>query len=192
MTDNQLHTGKDLFERIGRDDHTAFRILVDRYRNNLYGQAMAYLKDSHKAQDIVQEVFLSLWQQRRSLGSVGQPENYLFTIARNKITDEFRKKLLLPLPSQDGQAQAAYPAAEDIFYHKQLQLFIQAAVDRLPPQQKAVFELRRNEGLKYEEIASRLGISKDTVKGHLVKAMSFVRTAVRQRAGLFLFVYFFS
>ena len=77
-------TDIELFKRIAADDHHAFTLLLERHRANLFGQAMAYLKDAGKAQDIIQEVFLAIWKNRKNLEQVIQPENYLFVMARNK------------------------------------------------------------------------------------------------------------
>ena len=66
---------------------------------------MAYLKDSHKAQDVVQEVFLTIWKNRRALSDIEQPEHYLYRMVRNRILSEFRKKLVIPIPDNIEQLQ---------------------------------------------------------------------------------------
>ena len=191
LSDSFLHTEKDLFQQIANGDHDAFTRLVDRYWNNLYGQAMAYLKDSHKAQDVVQEVFLTIWKNRSSLSDIERPEHYLYTMARNRILSEFRKKLLIPIPDSMEQLQTASGApADEQLTAKQLQELVQTVVDQMPPQRRAVFELSRQEGLKYEEIAARLGISRETVKGHMVKALAQVRTFIRHALRLLFQIFF--
>lgn len=176
-TDNDI----ELFKRIAADDHYAFTLLLERHRANLYGQAMAYLKDIGKAQDVIQEVFMAIWKNRKNLEQVSQPENYLFIMARNKIVGEFRKKILQPLPEMLGASYIdsnILPA--DLLEHKQLLNLVRSEVEKMPPQRKKVFELCKFEGLKHEEIAQLMGISKNTVKVHMVQALSFIRSAIRK------------
>lgn len=191
MSDSFLHTEKDIFLQIANGNHDAFTRLVDQYWNNLYGQAIAYLKDSHKAQDIVQEVFLTIWKNRASLPDIERPQHYLYTMAKNRILSEFRKKLLIPIPDGIEQLQPASDSpADEQLATKQLRELVQAAVDQMPPQRRMVFELSRQEGLKYEEIAARLGISRETVKGHMIKALAQVRTFMRHVMRLLFQIFF--
>lgn len=191
MSDSFLHKENDIFQQIANGDHNAFTRLVDQYWNNLYGQAMAYLKDSHKAQDVVQEVFLTIWKNRRSLSDIERPEHYLYRMARNRILSEFRKKLVIPIPDNIEQLQTASDSpADEQLAAKQLQELVQTVVDQMPPQRRTVFELSRQEGLKYEEIAARLGISRETVKGHMVKALAQMRTFIRQALQLLCQIFF--
>ncbi|MET3877341.1 RNA polymerase sigma-70 factor [Chitinophaga sp. OAE865] len=191
MPESSLHTEKDIFQQIANGDHDAFTRLADQYWNNLYGQAMAYLKDSHKAQDVVQEVFLTIWKNRSSLPDIERPQHYLYTMAKNRILSEFRKKLMIPIPDDVEQLQPATDLpADERLATKQLRELVQAAVNQMPPQRRAVFELSRQEGLKYEEIAARLGISRETVKGHMIKALAQVRTFIRHALRLLLQIFF--
>lgn len=191
MSDSFLHKEKDIFQQIAESDHDAFTRLVDQYWNNLYGQAMAYLKDSHKAQDIVQEVFLIIWKNRNSLANIERPQHYLYTMAKNRILSEFRKKLLIPIPDGIEQVQRAPDSpADEQLATKQLLELAQVVIDQMPPQRRAVFELSRQEGLKYEEIAARLGISRETVKGHMVKALAQMRTFMRHALRLLVQIFF--
>lgn len=191
MSDNFLHRENDIFQQIANGDHNAFTRLVDQYWNNLYGQAIAYLKDSHQAQDVVQEVFLTIWKNRKSFSDIERPEHYLYRMAKNRILSEFRKKLVIPIPDNMEQLQTASDSpADEQLAAKQLQELVQTVVDRMPPQRRTVFELSRQEGLKYEEIATRLGISRETVKGHMVKALAQMRTFMRHALRLLCQIFF--
>lgn len=192
MEDKSLYTDKELFHLISQSDHAAFKMLLERHKSNLFGQSLAYLKDVHRAQDIIQEVFLTIWKGRHQLTAIENPENYIFIIARNKIISEFRKKILIPFPEGSEQLWPGPDLLADRqLQDKQLAETIRAAVLRMPPQRRKVFELSRNEGLKYEEIAQRLDISRETVKVHMVKALAFIRAFVGDRAIIFLFFLLF-
>lgn len=187
---NNLHL---LFRLIAEGDEAAFSQLMEKHWNLLYSQSLAYLKDRHKAQDLVQEVFLVLWKNRQKLVDVESPEDYLFIIARNKIFNEVRKKIALPL--QDNIEE--YIEEQPLHPHQQMDVaeldsLLQSAIQKLPPQCRRVFELSRKQGLTYEAIAGELGISRETVKAHMVKALSYLRQFVRPHIPcIILLKYFF-
>lgn len=170
---------RQLFRQIANDSSDAFHTVVDTYWNILYSQALVYLKDAHHAQDIVQDIFLQLWQNRRKLSSIDNPEGYLFIATRNRIIDSFRKKITYAISEDMEQGIAEMsPQPDNLLNKKQLESLIHIAVDNLPPQQRRVFELSRQQGLKHEEIAEKLGIARETVKVHMVKALAFIRKFV--------------
>lgn len=182
LTQKIPYTEKELFNLISEENHEAFQILLDRHRSNIFGHAMMLLKDPYKAQDIVQDVFLHIWEKRATLPAVVNPENYLFIIARNKVVSAFRKKILLPIEDEMQQIQLAGSLAPDQkIENKQLAAHIQDAIDQMPPQRKIVFELCKKEGLKYDEIAAKLSISPNTVKVHMTQAFASIRQFLKEK-----------
>ncbi|OQP51361.1 hypothetical protein A4H97_27695 [Niastella yeongjuensis] len=192
MKDDQVHSEKQLLEQIAAGNHDAFKQLVDRHRDNVFSHAIAYLKDYSKAEDITQEVFLIIWDNRESLGKIANPESYLFILTRNRIVAEFRKKVKLSLLDEQEQTRkdsALLP--NQLMENKETAELIQAALNEMTLQQRKVFELGKLEGLKYEEIARKLNISPNTVKVHMVQALSFIRTFIRNGGvGYLLFILF--
>ncbi|WP_164974213.1 RNA polymerase sigma factor [Filimonas effusa] len=177
MTAEHSHNEKALLQLVADGDELAFTQLFNSYWNTVYAQALAYLKSVSLAQDIVQEVFLKVWHKRAALPAVERIDNYIFIIARNEIISQLRKKL------PEGDASALPEQAPELvmqpdkqYAYRQQHQLLAKAVELLPPQRKLVFSLNRYEGLSYEEIAQQLGISRETVKGHMVKALAFVRT----------------
>lgn len=192
LSHGTLYTPNQLFLQIAEGDEAAFTLLMDKYWNLLYSQSLAYLKDRFKAQDIVQEVFLAIWKNREKLSAVESPEDYLFIIARNKIFNEVRKKIAQPLTDNIQQYYAEQHLQPDRqFDHNEINTLIQTAISQLPPQRKRIFEMSRNEGLTYEAIAAQLGISRETVKVQMVKALSFLRSYIRTHIPFYLFLNFF-
>ena len=187
-----LYTPHQLFLQIAEGDEAAFTLLLDKYWNLIYSQSMAYLKDRFKSQDIVQEVFLAIWKSRHKLPEVESPEDYLFIIARNKIFNEVRKKVAEPITDNIEQYYAEQQLRPDRqFDHSEINTLLQDAISQLPPQRRRIFEMSRNEGLTYEAIAGQLGISRETVKVQMVKALSFLRQYIRTHIPLYLFLKFF-
>lgn len=144
---------------------------------------MAYSKSAPLAQDIVQDVFLKIWEKRETLPDIQNFEDYLFIMARNRIISEFRKNLSRPVDiSRHDALEGNIPLPDEQLSFKQSQELVNKAVDLLPAQRKIVFQLSRTEGLSYGQIAEKLGISKNTVKEHIVKALSFLRTYLYTRS----------
>lgn len=165
-----------MLARLANGDEEAYALLLRKYWNPVYSLALTYLKSPQQAQDIVQDVFLKLWDRRIQLAAIENPEAWLFTVARNRIIDSFRKKIALPLPEQ----YANIPESETLsplrlYEQKQVRSSVEEAIELLPPTRKEIFLLSRNEGLTYDEIAGRLKLSHAAVKAHIAKSLHFIR-----------------
>lgn len=192
----ELPDEKQLFIDLADGNAQSFKRLLERYQENIFGLALAYLKNFHKAQDIVQEVFMVVWERRNDFRNVENPQGFLFTIARNKIISEFRKKQPGALDIFEQLQVTATTSADRRLEDAQIYQLVQSAVEKLPEQQKKVFILAKREGFSYDEIAGKLGISRETVKVHMVKALAYLRSFMRQLNSLFLilliiFLFFF-
>lgn len=87
---------RKLRQSIAQGDPHAFSELVNRYWNNIYSQALVYVKSTHVAKDIVQDIFLKVWEKRNTLPDIERIDAFLFIMARNQIISSFRKKIALP------------------------------------------------------------------------------------------------
>lgn len=177
MSGENSYNEKALLQLVAEGDELAYTTLFNSYWNTVYAQSLAYLKSVTLAQDVVQEVFLRLWNKREVLPSVENIDSFIFIIARNEIITQLRKKLPYAGVEQqwpDLPEKVLQPDLQ-LAYRQQHQL-LEQAVSKLPPQRKRVYILHRHEGLSYEEIARQMNISRETVKGHMVKALAFLRT----------------
>lgn len=178
-----LYEEKRILNEVAAGSEQAFSSIVKHYWNNIYSLAMMYLKSSYQAENIVQDVFLRIWQKRHTLGEVDRFEAYLFIIARNIIISELRKKLSEPVQEEFPEKLSEENSLPGYSVSvKELNRLISNAIAALPQQQKAAFLLSRDEGLSYEEIATTMGLSKETVKKHIVRALNFLRTYIRMYA----------
>ncbi len=174
-----------LLQQVAEGDEKAFAMLVEQKWNNIYAQALTYVKSTHHAQDIVQEVFLKVWEKRQTLIELERFDSYLFIIARNYIISELRKKITVPIGDKLIESFEEESKAPDrILVHKQLTELVERAMQLLPPQQKITIKLSREEGLSHEEIAKHMELSKETVKKHICRALNFLRTYVRTHSEL--------
>ena len=174
--------------QLANGNEKAFDRLVDRYWNKIYSVALTYIKSPSLAEDLVQDVFLKLWQKRETLAAIESLEDYLFIITRNAVISALRKKG--PKFPVGDYLSASLPANEFLpeqqLQAKQLEQIINQAIALLPPQQQQALRLSREEGRSHDEIASLMALSKNTVKNHIVRALNFVRDYIQSQSDTLL------
>ena len=174
---DKLYTDHQLFVLIAAGDEAAFTQLFRHYDQRVYAFVLKMIRSETLAEEITQEIFLRLWMFRARLPNVEQPEAYIISMASNYTIDQIKKllneRLLLHRLSQETNGGSRITQEQLNF--RESQGLLQQIIDRLPDQQRRVFLLSRNEGLNYEEIGERMGISKNTVRNHLVEALKSIR-----------------
>jgi RNA polymerase sigma-70 factor (ECF subfamily) len=164
-----------------QDDEGAFALIYRRYGERLYATASRVLRSSTDAADVVQDVFLALWNRRRELQITDSLEAYLQTSARYKAIQFIKKNIvrrdyLALLADVAVNTTAGSPELQVQF--KEIQRVIHDTVAQMPPKMQEVYLLSRQEQLTHKEIADRLGISTETVKKHIQHALQLIRTAM--------------
>ena len=158
-------------------DVRALKALYELYSGKLYQYSLAICKSSMLAEDVVQEVFIKIWEKRETLKEEHAIQSFLFTIARHRLLDlikraakeaEVFREMAGHLPTMDHQIEQSI-AYQERYTH------VQHAISNLPPQRQLIFRLSREEGLSYAEIAQNLGITKGTVNIQIVKALKSIR-----------------
>ncbi len=164
---------KALILQASEGDEYAFRILFDQYRNKIFSIAWKITGVKSAAEDVVQEVFIKLWMNKEKLAEVENLNAYVNTITRNHILNNLRKIAYEQTFLEDliRQQSVNTKNVSDPVLYNELQNLVHRAIQQLPPQQKKVFQLSRENGLKHAEIAAKLNISRSTVKGHMVEAL---------------------
>ncbi len=184
MSKEELHTNKELLQRVANDDHDAFRQLFDLYADRLFAAVYNYTKSRFIAEELVQEVFIRLWSHRSQLQEVQDPTAYLYRMVFNHI-NTYLKKTANERRILD-KAQAWMTAGQDATLQQleanEMSRIITAAIERLPPQKKIIYQLSREQGFSYQEIADQLHLSPNTVKNHLVEAMRLLRGYLKDHA----------
>jgi RNA polymerase sigma-70 factor (family 1) len=175
---------KLLLQQIAEGSEKAFAVLVERKWNNIYWQALTYVKSTHAAQDIVQEVFLKIWQTRNKLPEVERFDAWLFIIARNHIISALRKKTDSPLSADEFDVEETNYRPDTALMQKNLATLVARAIELLPPQQKKAYQLSRDNGLSHEQIAELMQISKEAVKKHICRALNFLRAYISAHADI--------
>ncbi|WP_343702034.1 RNA polymerase sigma-70 factor [Chitinophaga sp.] len=184
MSTGEVHTDKELFHLIAEGNEAAFSRLFHRYFNTLYAAMLRYTKVPDDAEDIVQSVFVKLWEKRSMMPAIEKPLGWMFMAARNEFLDRFRKR----------SAEAGYQQyLKDIFDEerntpehllllRQKEELWKKAMMRLSPQQRESFLLNREAGLTYDEIALKMGIARTTVKEHISRALRSIRSYLAEHA----------
>lgn len=175
---------KEILISLSEGDSHAFAVLYHRHKTFVFRNALRILKNETYAQEILQEVFLKLWNNRASI-DVEKPFNaFLYQIMRNSVFDFFRKAardksvqavLAISMHNDDRQ----YNNVEEHIYLKETKEKIEHAIKLLPPKCREVFVLCKMEGKSYEEVAERLKISIATVNNHIVKGNRLVKESLK-------------
>ena len=172
-----LSNETELLVRMAEGDEKAFGVLFHHYRQRIYAYAFHLFGNGGLADELVQDVFMKVWLSREKVRHVLRFDSWLFIIARNQVFDTLkllakedfaRKQMASWLDTDTG-------TVEDQLLTKENEIRLQEALSRLSPQQKLIFTMSRHQGMKHEEIASRLNISRNTVKTHLVHALKTLR-----------------
>lgn len=171
-----LTTANDRSLLTAKEEQTAFRILYDRYWEQLYRKAMLRLNDSTDAEDVVQEVFISLWRNKHSIVIEDSLSPYLFTALRYSIIKTiYRKAKKGRNVSLSPDLQCGDNGCDQTLDYKELQETITREIDCLPQRMQEIYKLSRIEHLSAGEIAQRLHISEQTVKNTLSTTLRKLR-----------------
>lgn len=183
---NQL-TDESLTDLLKAGDESAFTEIYQRYWQKLLAIGYHHTKDKPAAEEILQEVFISLWE-RKKIVDIHSLNNYLATAVkfavfkwltrRKKYLDIDQSKSILTLVSTDN----------DVIDARFLQDYINGIVEQLPEKCRLVFKYSREAGMNIPEIAQKMNISEKTVEAHLTKALKIIRRKLRIRGALSLVI----
>jgi RNA polymerase sigma-70 factor (ECF subfamily) len=184
----------ELLRQIAEGSEAAFRRVFDIYQRRLYSYAFKLTGSREITEDIVQDIFLKLWNKRTTLSSIVNFNAYVHRIAHNEVYQGMRKAAREALVTHvlAGRKYISEDTGGELV-SKEIREQIQRLVDQLTPKQREVYLLSREEGLKQQEIADRMGIHINTVKTHMVDALKFLRAELAQQYGpeaLAIFVIF--
>ena len=167
----------EIIKRFINSDAAAFDEIYHKYSNKIYSFAYGLLKDHDLAIDLVQDVFVTLWNKRHHVDARLVFENYIFTITYNAIRKHFRKKNV-EFKVKDYLLKNSPEVLENtdssLIFEELLQL-ANKTIEKLPAKRKKVYKLSRQEDLSIKEIAGRLNISTRTAENHLAKALKFLK-----------------
>lgn len=175
-------TENELIQKLKNDDRKAFDTAYSMYARRLMAWCMQYVTVREDAEEMVQDVFISLWHNRAAIRNPESLQPLLFTSLRNRMINAFRSRINSPVyedfvNARNSLDQAAAPAYDRLEY-KEFHQRVMKAIGSLPRSQRQVVTLSRIHGLTNREIAMRLGLSDQTVRNTLHNALRVLRVRI--------------
>lgn len=174
-------TDIELIEGIQTGDVEAFDLIYEKYSVKLYKFGLKYLKSDDDAKELVQSVFIKVWEHRKKLKKELSFKSFIFTIAYNDICKLFRKRKYLQKFVSDTvfeNMNSSMKTEEGIDYQSTLEL-MKKIINILPERQKTIFKKSREEGKTTKEIAAELDLSPGTVDNYISESIKFIRNRLR-------------
>lgn len=187
MTNTDLHTEVP----VGILELSDFEKLFKLHYSALCAYARMFLNDVDAAEDMVQEVFLKMWNSRDSLEIRTNLKSYLFRAVRNSCLNRISHLNIRQeyLNYQEREAREEEGQFSDVAVVSELEERIRQSIEALPIERRRIFVLSRYEGLKYKEIAEQLQISVKTVENQMGKALQFLREKLVDYLPLILLIF---
>ena len=170
----------ELITRLNKGDIKAFDLIYSKYAANLYRFALKYLRSEDEARELVQSLFVKIWDLRRTIKTDTSFRSFIFTIAYNDMCKLFRKRkynkefvneiLYLNQPTSETEQRIDYKSLTDS---------LEKIIEKLPEKQKTIFIKSRYEGKSTREIAEDVGLSPGTVDNYISASINFIKSKLK-------------
>jgi len=186
------HNQDQLIIKLSKGNKAAFEELFNYYYPRLYNFSIKFLKLEEGIDDILQEVFIRIWENRKNIYSSNTFNSYIFTITKNLLLNELRSRLnnnKIKDKIFKLSVSKEYTIIQDIEYND-LTDKVDQIIETMPSKTKTVYELSRKKGLSNKEIAKKLEISPKTVEYHISQSIRFLKDKLKE-FGLISLLYFY-
>ena len=175
-----LTEDKTIASLIKKGDREAFSIFFNKYRKRVYYFSIKYLEDPDESEEIVQSVFVGIWEHRHFIDKEKSLKNYLYRSVVNSIYSSLKKRAIRRayLISELKKPEGASDPYDKIFYNE-LEERLDQIISALPVQQQRIFYCRRHEGLSLKEIAQKLNLSVRTVENQVYRVNILLKKRFR-------------
>lgn len=179
----EFQADNEFIEKLREGDVEAFDQVYKRYAEKLYAFSLKYLKSKEEAEELVQSVFLKVWENQKKLKKETSFKSYLFTIAYNEICNIFRRRkyqqnFLSTIDIEGTEASEETEEQIDFVFVKEQ---VDQIVAQLPEKYRKVFMKSRKEGKSTKEISDELNLSKGTVDNYISESIKFIRANLEDR-----------
>jgi RNA polymerase sigma-70 factor (ECF subfamily) len=184
---NNIENDIDLLNRLKEDDQFAFTSIYNKYWKNLYAVAYAILKDKAICEDIIQEVFVTIWNKRKSMVIKVSLKSYLTASVKYEVFRQLRKKIE-SLEFIDDLIIDPTTSSQENMEYKELLEHMNNVVNKLSTKCREVFILSREKELSHKEIAVLRNISTKTVENQIGKALATFKESIGYTIWTFIFI----
>ncbi|MES2559091.1 MAG: RNA polymerase sigma-70 factor [Bacteroidota bacterium] len=177
----QPQTDSELILNIRAGDIRSFERMFNLYAENLVRYATTIVKNSDDAEDIVQQLFVTLWDKKGIPDAGGSLKSYLYRSVYNSSLNKLKQVKVRESYAADSNyvSDGHAASANEVLEHKETAHRIEAAIEELPEQCRLIFRMSRIEQLRYQEIADQLGLSVKTVEAQMGKALKHMRVRLK-------------
>lgn len=178
---NLIQDDSELVSRLQKGDVESFDLIYHKYAGKLYSFAFKYLRCSMDSEELVQSVFMKVWENHKGLKKESSFKSYLYTIAYNDICKIFRKRYYHQQFVQEAtnQNSAFSSETEESIEFKSVLDRVLKVIEKLPEKHKIVFIMSRVEGKSTREIAEELGLSHGTIDNYVSQSVKIIRNFMR-------------
>lgn len=186
MQNQPLSDEHELLAKLATKDERAFKTVYEKFNRRIYTVSVKMLQSTVLAEEITQEVFLKLWRHGQLFNSFNHLEAWLRTTTRNLSLNAFRKIVLEKKIDKEflQNFKETHHETEESIVLSEARNAINDAIHKLPTKQREVYLLCQKDGLKYEEVSEALQISVNTVKTHMKRALTSIRTHLKDHIDL--------
>lgn len=176
----------ELLSLLNQGNAAAFDTLYNRYWKKALSLAHHKTGDLMEAENVIQDVFVSLWKRRHTLQLNGPFENYLIVSVKYRVLKVLAKRAAQRTESLDTVGDLSDDATQEYLAFDELRKRLETLIGTLPEKSRLIYRMSKEEGKSYQEIATELGISEKAVDAHLVRAKRTLRTGLGSFLGNFL------
>jgi RNA polymerase sigma-70 factor (ECF subfamily) len=191
---NPMEKDQQYFSTIKTGDKKSFELLFKAYYQSLCFYAMKFLGNNNEAEEVVQDVFINIWEKRNMITNPLSVRNYLFGAVRNRSLNTLKHRKIVNQHRLNNLKTQIEQTNDEFMQEVDLMKKINAQIDALPPRRREIFILSREYGLKYREIAEKLNISVKTVETQMGEALKTLRENLKEYKKMIigLVIFYFS
>ena len=164
---------KELLKALKNGDLKAFDEIYYKYHKKLFAYSLKFIKSHADIEDLIQKIFVIIWEKRENIDLNKSFNNYLFTIIRNEIYDLLKKKVITEY--YNDQIISELEETSDDIEMKKLVEIIYLLIEKMPERRRQIFMMNRDLGMTYRQIAEELGISENTVDTQIRNSLNYLR-----------------
>jgi len=176
-----FNSDQNLIRRLRKGDKIAFELIYNKFKEKLYYFTLRYIHTAIDSEEIIQNVFVSLWENRDALKEGHSLSSYLYKITINQIYNHLKHRAVRQKYFEQISRMETQEAddSQQHIYHMDLQGVIGKLMESMPEKQQFIFRLSRQDGLSNNEIAQRLGLSVRSVENQIYRAVKFIKSKLR-------------